>query len=104
MPVNQWLGVMSATTVTIAICAILLVAYVLSAPIAFAMMCRICGRLPSHAASTFYFPLGWLAHRSKIFGRLYNALCAWSYRLIIRGPLHGDRPQPPPPPQKRSGV
>ena len=91
------LGIMSATTVTIAICVSLLIAYFLSAGIVMAMMYRIRRRFPSHAINTFYAPLAWLAHRSKIFGRLYAALCLWSYPLIVRGPFHGGQPQRPPP-------
>jgi hypothetical protein len=75
---------------------VLLVAYVLSAGIAFAMMYRVGRRFPSRAASLFYAPLEWLAQRSTVFGRFYNALCVWAYRVIVRGPLHGGWPPPPP--------
>ena len=53
--VNHWLAVMSATTVTMGICAILLVAYVFSAPIVSRRCIALAGAFPRARLVPFTF-------------------------------------------------
>lgn len=75
---------------------IVMLGYVLSAGLAFALMYKIGNRFPSRIAGKLYAPLEWLSRKWPLFARFYNALCLLSYKSIVRGPLHNGWPPPPP--------
>ena len=82
--------------IALAVVVLVALAYFLSAGVAFALLYRMGRRFPSRVAGTLFAPLEWLYRRSKLFARIYNALCLWCYRVFVGGPLHGGWPPPPP--------
>ena len=74
----------------------LLMAYVLSAAVAFAVMYRVGPRFPSADGGHHLCTLRVVVASLDGFRHLYQLLCVWSYRLIVGGPLSGGWPPPPP--------